>query len=58
MGRRGTGMKFAEKLRRGRAHLLIVAVMIVTAIVVVNLEDEALTSEVGRHPAHAVLPGQ
>lgn len=51
-------MKFSEKLCRGRAHLLIVAVMIVTAIVVVNLEDEALTSEVGHHPDHAELRGQ
>ncbi|MBB3988917.1 hypothetical protein [Croceicoccus naphthovorans] len=51
-------MKFSEKLRRGRAHLLIVAVMILTAVVVVNLEDKALTSEVGHHPEHVELPGQ
>lgn len=51
-------MRFSEKLRRARAHLLIVAVMIVIATVVVNLEDEALTSEVGHHPAHADLSGR
>ncbi|WP_156500514.1 hypothetical protein [Croceicoccus bisphenolivorans] len=51
-------MKFSEKLRRARSHLLIVAIMIVTSVIVVNLEDEALTNEVGSHPAHAALPGQ
>ena len=32
-------MTFREKLRRGRSHLLIVALMIATAVLVVNLED-------------------
>lgn len=41
-------MKFHEKLRRGRSHLLIVVLMIVTAIIVVSIEDENLTRETGK----------
>lgn len=50
-------MKFSEKLRRGRSHLLIVALMIATAILVVNLEDDALTAKTGSAPDHIPLPG-
>lgn len=47
-------MTFGEKLRRGRSHLLIIAIMIVTAIVVVSIEDENLANEAGKpRPDHA-----
>lgn len=38
-------MKFSEKLRRARSHILVVVVMIATAIVVVTIEDDDLGNE-------------
>ena len=43
-------MRFREKLRRGRSHLLIVALMIITAIIVVSIEDDNLSREAGKAP--------
>lgn len=46
-------MRFRDKLRRGRSHLLIVFVMIVTAAIVVSIEDENLATEAGKpRPDH------
>ena len=41
-------MRFREKLRRGRSHLLIVLLMIATAALVVSIEDENLAKETGK----------
>jgi hypothetical protein len=41
-------MRFREKLRRGRSHLLIALLMIVTAAIVVRIEDENLADEAGK----------
>jgi hypothetical protein len=43
-------MSFRENLRRGRSHLLLVVVMIVTAAFVVATEDENLARETGKPP--------
>lgn len=46
-------MRFRDKLRRGRSHLLIVFVMLVTAAIVVSIEDENLANEAGKpRPDH------
>ena len=46
-------MKFRENLRRGRSHLLVVFVMIVTAAIVISIEDENLANETGKpRPDH------
>lgn len=51
-------MRFREKLRRGRSHLLIVLVMLVTAAIVVGTEDENLSREAGKpKPDHRVELG-
>ncbi|MGX7895969.1 hypothetical protein [Tsuneonella sp. HG222] len=50
-------MTFGEKLRRGRSHLLVVVVMIVTAAIVVGIEDENLTRETGKSPPDRRYPG-
>jgi hypothetical protein len=41
-------LSFRENLRRGRSHLLIVVVMLITAAVVVSIEDENLARETGK----------
>ncbi len=48
-------MRFREKLRRGRSHLLIVMLMLITAAVVVSIEDENLSRQTGKStPERAV----
>lgn len=49
-----------EGLIKGRSHLLVVVVMIVTAVVVIALENDTLTRETGKPgPDHALegVPG-
>lgn len=46
-------MTFGEKLRRARSHLLTVIIMIVTAAIVVTIEDDNLANEAGKpRPDH------
>lgn len=42
-------MKFREKLRRGRSHLLLVTVMLATSAIVIALDDADLTRKTGKN---------
>lgn len=47
-------MNWKEGLRKGRSHLLMVAILAIAGSIIVGMEDDALQRETGKVPPQSV----